>query len=346
MSSDDTKSDVSGNSKNNNKDKDKKNTISTNNTGSDVLAQNINDSNNNSIKDSSSSLAGDNANKDSQPSSDKQPNAPKGDLVIDDIDKKNSLLKEINRIDNWANVASDNGLFDTEQNKDKNIFEEIQERLKDARKRLYANELPESDYEASKALRLYNKALYSVSRRWRFANVYGGPMWFYLIGFLVAVLVFYWFHEDIQVFSLNVKIQQDALYAATWGTVGGILRGLWFLKDRVTDRKYRNSFRLYFLSVPFIGGLFGAFLYFILLTGFLILTPSHSPVALTGTNNVSNSTTAKSTQTNSPDSTATNPAIIPLAILAGFNWEFALVIFKRIGDSFKSTSEADTKIGK
>ncbi len=346
MSSDDTKSDVSGNSKNNDKDKDKKNTISTNNTGSDVLAQNINDSNNNSIKDSSSSLVGNNANKDSQPSSDKQPNAPKGDLVIDDIDKKNSLLKEINRIDNWANVASDNGLFDTEQNKDKNIFEEIQERLKDARKMLYANELPESDYEASKALRLYNKALYSVSRRWRFANVYGGPMWFYLIGFLVAVLVFYWFHEDIQVFSLNVKIQQDALYAATWGTVGGILRGLWFLKDRVTDRKYRNSFRLYFLSVPFIGGLFGAFLYFILLTGFLILTPSHSPVALTGTNNVSNSTTAKSTQTNSPDSTATNPAIIPLAILAGFNWEFALVIFKRIGDSFKSTSEADTKIGK
>ena len=190
MSSDDTKSDVSGNSKNNDKDKDKKNTISTNNTGSDVLAQNINDSNNNSIKDSSSSLVGNNANKDSQPSSDKQPNAPKGDLVIDDIDKKNSLLKEINRIDNWANVASDNGLFDTEQNKDKNIFEEIQEKLKDARKMLYANELPESDYEASKALRLYNKALYSVSRRWRFANVYGGPMWFYLIGFLVAVSCF------------------------------------------------------------------------------------------------------------------------------------------------------------
>ena|GEM_PF-2096312 len=238
-------------------------------------------------------------------------------------------------------------MFDTAQNKDKNIFEDIQERLKDARKRLYANELPEADYEASKDLHLYNKALYSVFQRWRFANVYGGPMWFYLVGFMVAVLVFYWFHEDIQVFSLNVKIQQDALYAATWGTVGGILRWLWFLKDRVTDRKYRNSFRLYFLSVPFIGGLFGAFLYFILLKGFLILTPSHSPAALTGNNSTSNSTALViSTQTNSPGSTVTNPAIIPLAILAGFNWEFALVIFKRIGDSFKSTSEADTKIGK
>jgi hypothetical protein len=347
MASDDTKSDLSGHTKNNDDVKDKKSAIATDNTVSDIPTQNVNSSNNNSIKDASSSLVGNNANKGSHPSNDKPPNVPKESLVIDDIDKKNSLLKEINRIDNWANVAADNGLFDTKQNNDKNIFEEIQGRLKDARKMLYANELPEADYEASKALRLYDKALYSVSRKWRFANVYGGPMWFYLIGFLVAVLVFYWFHEDVQVFSLNVKIQQDALYAATWGTVGGILRGLWFLKDRVTDRKYRNSFRLYFLSVPFIGGLFGAFLYFILLTGFLILTPSHSPAALTGTNNVSNSTAPViSTQTNSPESTATNPAIIPLAILAGFNWEFALVIFKRIGDSFKSTSEADTKIGK
>ena len=353
MSTKDTKSNPSDHINDNNN----KTTMSTNDTVSNINSQNVNkgnsSSNNNNTTANTSSIVGNNANKTNKANDNPQttnnvsPNAPEGSLVIDDIDKKKSLLKEINRIDNWANVASDNGLFDTEQNKDKNIFEEIQERLKDARKRLYANELPESDYEASKALRLYNKALYSVSRKWRFANVYGGPMWFYLIGFLVAVLVFYWFHEDIQVFSLNVKIQQDALYAATWGTVGGILRGLWFLKDRVTDRKYRNSFRLYFLSVPFIGGLFGAFLYFILLTGFLILTPSHSPVALTGTNNVSNSTApVTSTQTNSPDSTATNPAIIPMAILAGFNWEFALVIFKRIGDSFKSTSEADTKIGK
>ena len=130
-----------------------------------------------------------------------------------------------------------------------------------------------------------------------------------------TVLVFYWFQPDKNVLSLNVKIQQDALHAAAWGTIGGILRGLWLLKDRVSDRKYRNSFRLYFLSVPFIGGVFGAFLYFILLMGFLTLAPTHSSVALEATNNVPNRTAAAvtSTQTNSPG---------PLhQILPSFHWQ-------------------------
>jgi hypothetical protein len=38
--------------------------------------------------------------------------------------------------------------------------------------------------------------------------------------------------------------------------------------------------------------------------------------------------------------------IIPLAALAGFNWEWAVMIFKRIGDSFKGEMEPDDKIEK
>jgi hypothetical protein len=48
-----------------------------------------------------------------------------------------------------------------------------------------------------------------------------------------------------------MTVQEAALHAATWGCVGRILRGLWYLKDKVSDRKYRNSFRIYFISVPF-----------------------------------------------------------------------------------------------
>jgi len=33
--------------------------------------------------------------------------------------------------------------------------------------------------------------------------------------------------------------------------------------------------------------------------------------------------------------------IIALASLAGFNWEWAIMILKRIGDSFQSTPEED-----
>jgi ABC-type uncharacterized transport system permease subunit len=56
-------------------------------------------------------------------------------------------------------------------------------------------------------------------------------MWIYLIGFLAAVLAFYWYQLDMNVLKLHVTVQEAALHAATWGCVGGILRGLWYLKE-------------------------------------------------------------------------------------------------------------------
>jgi hypothetical protein len=40
----------------------------------------------------------------------------------------------------------------------------------------------------------------------------------------------------------------------------------------------------------------------------------------------------------------TQLGIIPFAALAGFNWEWAIMLFKRIGDTFKSEAEPDSKI--
>ena len=200
---------------------------------------------------------------------------------------------------------------------------------------LNLNNLVESDYYSSFALRAYNRALYSASRLWRFSNIYAGPMWLYLVSFLIAVLGFYWYQLDKNVLSLPVGIEETALHATTWGTIGGILRGLWFLKDKVSDRKYRNSFRIYFLSIPFLGGLFGAILYFILLAGVFILVPSQAPNTIESTQSASTSLNLLPTLD-----------IIPLATLAGFNWEWAVMIFKRIGDSFKEVVEPEAKIEK
>jgi hypothetical protein len=147
-----------------------------------------------------------------------------------------------------------------------------------------------------------------------------------------------------------VRIQDAALHAATWGTVGAILRGLWFLKDKVSDRRYRNSFRIYFLSAPFLGGLFGAIVYFILVAGLIVIAPGQAPAILTQNSTASNATnqTGNTTQADTADSTGdeTTLAIIPIAALAGFNWEWAIMIFKRIGDSFKGEAEPDDKIEK
>jgi hypothetical protein len=274
--------------------------------------------------------------------------------------RRKKLLKEINRIDNWTNVAADNGLFDKQKKVAAGTFEDIQNKLKEARKYLYSDDLSDADYYASLALRAYDGALYSSSRVWRFSNMYAGHIWIYLIAFLAAVLAFYWYQLDSDFLNLHVRIQEAALHAATWGAVGGILRGLWYLKDKVSDRRYRNSLRIYFLSVPFLGGLFGAVLYFVLISGLFIIAPAQAPNLLNqnGTASVaanqSNASTTTGTinqaanQSNANNTTGSvsTVAIIPLAILAGFNWEWIITILKRIGDSFKGETEPDDKIEK
>jgi len=56
-----------------------------------------------------------------------------------------------------------------------------------------------------------------------------------------------------------------AVHATTWGAIGGILRGLWYLNSKVNNRTYRGAFSIYFLSVPFLGAIFDSFIYTIIL---------------------------------------------------------------------------------
>jgi hypothetical protein len=324
--------------------------------------------------------------------------------IADEIERtKKKLSREIKRIGLLTRNLVDNGLFDEQKKafEEKGIdpdktFEDIQEYLNEARTKLYDDDLSGSELFTSKARRCYNKALYTPSRWWRFSNVYAVPIWIYLVGFLAAVLAFYIIQLDYNFLHLNppgVRIQEDALHAATWGTVGGILRGLWFLKNKVSTRKYENSFRIYFLSVPFLGGLFGALIYFILIAGVFILAPTQTPTILNQTApapnatqtgpvtqvNTTSTTTTNRTQGSAPPTTTTTTttnrtqgsapptttttnsttttnrtqgsapptgnvptlAIIPLAALAGYNWEWAVTIFNRIGDSFKERREED-----
>ena len=99
--------------------------------------------------------------------------------------------------------------------------------MRTARRLVNTGNLEDADYHASLALREYNKAMYNSSRAWRFSNMYAAPVWIYLVAFLVAVLAFYMVSADDQVRSFHENIAENALYAATWGTVGSILRGLW-----------------------------------------------------------------------------------------------------------------------
>jgi hypothetical protein len=271
-------------------------------------------------------------------------------------EKKKTIQEEIDQLDSRINIASENGMFGpNQQNIPADSFNKIQNYLKTARKFLYAGNIADADYDTSLALHEYNNALYSTRKSWRFSNIYAGYIWIYLIAFLVAILAFYWVHVDAEVAKFNVKIQNEALYAASWGAVGGILRGLWFLKEKVSERKYSNAYNIYFFSVPFLGGLFGAIMYFALLAGVFIvggqapqfdMDAENDTQAATDAENdtqaatdAENDTQAATDESGQSNGSITSWAFILFATLAGFNWEWAVAILKRIGDSFKEVAE-------
>ena len=246
------------------------------------------------------------------------------------------LLKEINLIDKWCNYGANNGLFYKEcnHNHDDNLhtvtenkntdtkqrnavevdgeklYEQIHEELRQAQDSLNDGKYSDSMVCVALARISYLKVLFSKSWKWRFVNIYAGPVWLYLTSFLALVLAFYICSIDTTISKKG--IEEAAINAVTWGCVGGILRGLWYLKDKVSEREYKNSWWIFFVSVPFLGGIFGAIVYLIILAGIWSLgvgSTSHGP----------------------PD--INRPAvIIPIAALAGFNWEWAVKIFRRIGD--------------
>jgi hypothetical protein len=89
------------------------------------------------------------------------------------------------------------------------------------------------------------------------------------------------------------------------------LYGHEFCYYTVNDRMYRNSFTIYFISVPFLGGIFGGIVYILIVGGLVSVTQGQI--------------------------TVTNPyAIIPFAAFAGFNWEWAIGIFRKIEDLLKT----------
>jgi hypothetical protein len=188
--------------------------------------------------------------------------------------------------------------------------EEILQNLKNAKEYASTYTFPDSRYYLSLAIRSYSDALNSVSRWWRFRNVYGGLVWIYLIGILAALFFVFYYHRDI--LEANLSVDPSAINAAAWGIIGAVLRAMWWLRGKVDKRLYRISYNIYFVSIPFIGGMLGSVIYLIILGGLVALGTGSEGVV--------------------------NPlAIIPFAALAGYNWLWAITIFNKIGDLLTDT---------
>jgi hypothetical protein len=229
------------------------------------------------------------------------------------LDRKlySKLYRDIDRVDTWVNTASNNGLFHEQTNVS---YKNVQDELDKARKNLQMNNYSDSVYHISLAVDAFSRALYSARRRWRFSNIYAGGILIYLVAFLIGIFAFYSLGgysnilDNMLANTVGTEYYETAVHAVVWGCVGSILREFWYLKDKIDDRNYNNAWRVYLILGPFIGAIFGAIIYFLIVGGLLSLT-GQTEVHLI------------------------NPLIIiPFALLAGFNWEWGVEIFKKIGD--------------
>lgn len=217
-------------------------------------------------------------------------------------DERKSLDDSIKYIDGLISTASENGLF-----KYSTSFDGIIQNLRAARDGLTRGptEFSTVHMHLSKASDDYYKALDSAPLFfWRFTNIYGGHVWTYLISFLSLTFIFFYFNLDI-LLSVQLHIDLIAITATTWGIVGGILQGLWYLWINVDKMQLRKVWVMRFVSAPFIGGIMGALVYFLIIGGLLVLSQDEGdPRPIT---------------------------LIVAAILAGFNWDWALDRLKDFG---------------
>ena len=282
--------------------------------------------------------------------------------------------------ENTTSSQNSSSLQTAETKEGEEALERILKNIEDARDGLKLTQnktynLSKCERALSEARRNYANALYSVGRGWTFENEYAGYVWILLAGLLVSVFALYYFGDTIK---LDQKLHVDvaAINAVAWGVIGATLRAIWFLKEKVDERGFRKSWNVYFISVPFLGGILGGVVYLIISAGIVILGPSSNippttttntttttpgpvstanataaPIPTKGATPGSNATAAPTISTTIAKTTGTNKtnfpinaiAIIPFSALAGYNWEWAIGVFNQIAERFpiKTTPTKD-----
>ena len=111
------------------------------------------------------------------------------------------------------------------------------------------------------------------------------------------------------------------------------------------ERKYRKTWRILYYSYPFLGGIFGTLTYLIVFAGLITFsgTEQSAESAVSGLTNSTVSGGTNSTVSGGTDSNSRSLLFIPIAALAGFNWEWFMLIFNRIAEIITVTKERSTE---
>ncbi len=237
--------------------------------------------------------------------------------VSDEQKKRQDKVREyIDQTEENLRVAINNGLFNEGNVQSIKWERDIQGLLSKARFLLKSNQIDVAENLQSTALATINDAISKSSRQWKFVNLYAGPIWLYLCFTLIAVSLFFYFQINGSI-ETKLNIDSTAVGAVAWGVIGSILRSLWKLKTSVGGLKHRKSFTVYYLSSPILGGILGGIIYLLILGGLVSVSNIDKPI--------------------------NGMPIIVFAALAGFNWEWAVGLFKKVEKLLDAGNTDDKK---
>jgi hypothetical protein len=155
----------------------------------------------------------------------------------DVIDVKDQLDKLHDALD----IAAENGLFKNDSTQYLTILNYIMEGYKN----LYGKnqDIVIAKRNFSLAYFTFNKVVNSSSRWWQFKYSHGGHIAIYLYGVLISAVVAWIFYNPL---LLRSDLFWVPSYAYLWGLIGGVLQGLWWLWQHVSDLSLRRHWFLWF----------------------------------------------------------------------------------------------------
>jgi hypothetical protein len=211
------------------------------------------------------------------------------------------IAAAIDSLDQRLLVADENGMF---RNQRVVTFTDCQAPLMKSRTLLKAGKSDEAIDQYHLASNKFNEAIESSDRWWKISYRYGIPWFLYQVAAL-ALVAFYSFQYS----SVSPESSQQILWVPVWilgwGATGAIVRSLWYLWFQINRKVFRKDWLVWFVSSPILGALLGALVYMLFLAGLLATTQANVkepwfPMVLAG--------------------------------LAGFSWEWATEILKKMTD--------------
>lgn len=224
------------------------------------------------------------------------------------------LAKQREALESWAKkldlavvYRSEAGVFQGSASKS---AKDILNRVKNARLAAEEGKFAEAHELVSLGFTELHSAVQARGFWWRLVHIHAVPVYAYYLVFLVGLmLIGLWVDQATTLWGVPIVV-------VVFGTLGGVLRGLWWIYKKVQSRTLRPQFTMVYIAGPWLGGLLGMFAWVLVKGGLLFLAGPGGDDASDG-----------------QDITTTTEGVNAVAFLAGYSWEWVVGRVRELADS-------------